>query len=230
MAEAVPWCGARTVTGDKTTAAKRKGQCMRLGRCGVRAFFLCAQFLVFLFLAACATHPLGMSDEEWDRLTPEQRLEARKQDEQNQLERQKMRREEERRREEDQLKRDAANGMIVFFNPERPYCIGGDKWYRESFDELILSMRRMAEVDRVLFYADDNIGSRHEGKLSVYADNVCVARDIDVKKRGKWHQVLVGRPARNITLRGQTGDEINIHQVKIFGGWVEGNANYLILR
>lgn len=31
----------------------------------------------FSLLTACSTHPMGMGDEEWQQLTPEQRLQAR---------------------------------------------------------------------------------------------------------------------------------------------------------
>ncbi|OIQ50889.1 hypothetical protein BerOc1_02831 [Pseudodesulfovibrio hydrargyri] len=188
------------------------------------------RFALLLLLAACATHPLGMSDEEWDRLTPEQRLEARRQDERNELERRRLRLEEERQREQAQEQRDVAEGMILSFRPERAYCMGGDKCGRDSFDELILSLQRMAAVDRVLFFADDNIGTKHDGLVSVYADDVLVARDIDVKRNGKWHQVLVGRPARNITLRAQGDDEVSVYQVKVYGSWLQDGADYLIVR
>lgn len=171
-----------------------------------------------------------MSDEEWNQLNPEQKLDARKQDEQNRLERDKIRLEERHQAEQAQLQQDVADGMILLFHPERPYCMGGDKCGRDSFNELILSLKRMAEVDRIMFYADDNIGAKHDGLVSVYADTLLVAQDIDVKKSGKWHQVLVGRPARNIALRAQNDDEVRIHQVKVYGSWIDGNANYMIVR
>lgn len=206
---------------------------MRLRPLMTRSLPLCGRLLIvlsLLFLAACASHPLGMSDEEWNRLTPEQQLDARKQDERNRLEREKLRLQEARSREEAELERDVADGMILSFRPERAYCMGGDKCGHDSFDELILSLRRMAEVDRVVFLADDNVGSRHDGRITVLADSVSVAADIDVKRHGDWHQVLVGRPARNITLRTQGDDEVRIYQVKVYGSWIEGDARYLIVR
>jgi hypothetical protein len=203
---------------------------MIVGRSPLKLSALLACCVFLLLLTACATHPLGMSDEEWNQLTPEQQLEARKQDEQNRLERERMRLEEERQRKDAQLRQDLADGMILSFNPDRAYCMGGDKCGRDSFDQLILSMQRMAEVDRVMFYADDNIGTKHDALVSVYADDVLVAQDIDVKRSGKWHQVLVARPARNITLRAQGDDEVNIHQVKVYGSWLKGDADYLIVK
>lgn len=203
---------------------------MFVGRYLPKSLLLSVLLFLVCMITACATHPLGMSDEEWSQLTPEQRLEARKQDEQNKLERERVRLEEKQQREEAQLRQDIADGMILSFHPERSYCMGGDKCGRDSFGELILSMKRMAEVDKILFLADDNIGSKRDGKVSVYADDTLVAADIDVKAYGEWLQILVGRPARNITLRAQGDDEVNIHQVKVFGSWIDGNANYLIVR
>lgn len=49
---------------------------MQVSRFG--AFFrLVTALALFVLLAACSTHPLGMGDEEWQQLSPEQRLQAR---------------------------------------------------------------------------------------------------------------------------------------------------------
>lgn len=184
---------------------------------------------LFLLLLGCATHPLGMSDEEWSQLTPEQRLEARKQDEQNRLERERLRQEERQRKEAEQREQDIAEGMILQFSPDAPYCMGGDRCPRGSFPEIILSLKQYADVDKVLFYADDNVGHKHEGKVTVLADGVPVARNIEIDRRGTWYQVLVARPARNITLRAVGDDEVNVHLVKVYGSWIE-NGRYTIVR
>jgi hypothetical protein len=189
----------------------------------------CLLLLVFA-LAGCASHPFGMSDEDWNQLTPEQKLEATKQDERNRLDRETLRRAEAQRAEEEQLQRDLAAGMIYQFSPDRAYCIGGDKCPRENFSELILSLQRLANVDRVVFCADDRIGRKHEGRISVYADDVLVAGSIDMKRKDTWYQVLVARPARNITLRAMGDDEVEIGQVKIYGSWAVGEQRYLIVK
>ncbi|WP_419786587.1 hypothetical protein [Pseudodesulfovibrio sp.] len=190
---------------------------------------ICCCICLALLLSACASHPLGISDAEWNQLTPEQKLEARKQDEQNKLEREKLRRAEQKQREEAQLKEDIAQGMVLRFSPERPYCMGGDRCPRDSFPEIILSLHRLTDVDKVLFYADDNLGHKHEGKVTVYADDLPVAQDIDIERHGKWYQVLVGRPARNITLRAIGDDEVEIYQVKVYGSQVN-DARYILIR
>lgn len=194
----------------------------------IPAIFFC--LMLALLMSACATHPLGMSDEEWNRLSAEQKFEARKLDERNRLEREKLRQEERKQREAEQLAQDVARGMILQFSPERPYCMGGDKCPQGSFDELILSLRHLAEVDRVVFFADDRIGSKHDGKVLVYADDEPVDGKIDIQRRGKWHQVLVARPVRNITLKALGDDEVNIYQVKIYGSWVKDENRYLIIK
>lgn len=48
---------------------------MRVSRFG--AFFrLGAALALFVLLTACSMHPLGMGDEEWQQLSPKQRLQA----------------------------------------------------------------------------------------------------------------------------------------------------------
>lgn len=196
-----------------------------------RFHFIALMFCLLCFLVGgCASHPLGMSDEEWSALTPEQQLEARKQDELLKIERERLRQEEVQRRKEAQLQEDIANGMIFQFLPDAPYCMGGDRCPKGSFDELILSLHKLAEVDRIVFYADDNLGSKHDGLVSVLADTVLVSEKIDIKRVGAWHQVLVARPARNITIRPIGDDEVRISQVKVFGSWATGEQHYLIVK
>jgi len=195
-------------------------------RCVLASALSCLALL--LLLLGCATHPLGMSDEEWNQLTPEQKLEARKQDEQNRLEREKLRQEERQRKEEEQRARDIADGMILEFSPDAPYCIGGDRCPRGSFPEIILSLKQYADVDKILFYADDNIGRKHEGKVTVLADGVPVARNIDIDRHGTWYQVLVARPARNITLRAVGDDEVSVRIVKVYGSWIRNGRRVIV--
>ena len=190
----------------------------------------CLSLLLALFATGCASNPLGMNDEEWAGLTAEQQLEARKEDERLRLERERLRQEEQERRKLEQLERDRAEGMILQFAPRQPYCIGGDKCPGGRQDELILSLRRLADVDKVVFYADDSIGRKHNGVIAIYADNKLVAGDIDIKRRGQWHQVLVARPARNITFRVVGDDEVEIGRVKIYGGWATDQKHYIIVK
>lgn len=190
-------------------------------------------FMFFLMLG-CSLHPLGISDEEWNQMTPAQKLEAHKQEEANRLERMRLRQQEEARRQEEQkrqeeleLQRDLANGMLMQYHPDVPRTIGGKN---NDVEELILSLQRPAYVDRVVFHADDMIGKHHEGKVSVYADGVLIKKKIHVKKRGKWHDVLVSRLARNISFRA-FDDEVHINRVKVYGSWAaQGDTQYYFFR
>jgi hypothetical protein len=199
-----------------------------------RLFRLSFVVFISLFLLGCSMHPLGISDEEWNQLTPEQKLEAHKQEEANRLERMRLRQEEEKRRQQEQkrrekleLEQDLAAGMLMQYHPEVVRVIGGKD---NDFQELILSLQRPAYVDKVVFHADDLIGRHHEGKLAVYADGVLIKDRIDIKKRGKWHQVLVARLARNISFRA-VDDEVHVNRVKVYGSWVsQGDRQYYYFR
>lgn len=77
-------------------------------------------------MLGCTTHPLGIDDKEWNQLTPEQKLEAHKQDEQNKLEQKRMSLREWNQKTEDQLQKDVNEGMIAYLLPDTRYCIGGE--------------------------------------------------------------------------------------------------------
>lgn len=181
-------------------------------------------------LTGCATHPLGMSDEEWNRLTPEQQLRARQTEEANQLKRQELRAKEEQRKKKEQARKNKAEGLLYRYHPKQAYCMGGDKCPKGNYGELILSLNRMAYVDKIEIHVDANVGRKHNGRLSVFADRVRVAHDIKLGRKGEWHQILVARKARNITLRAQGNDEVRVHVVKVYGTWAKPGKQYIIVK
>lgn len=177
--------------------------------------------LLFLFLVGCATHPLGMSDDEWTVLSPEQQFEASKEQARLDNERRLKQMENELRREELRLKgeqlqleADIANGMIA---QRKDICIGGPKCPGDEGNLYILSIGDFAYVDKITFHADDRIGRRHRAKVDVYADRTRIAKDIDIKKAGATHEVFVGTVARNIVFKAIEDDEVRFHTIKVFG-------------
>jgi len=189
-------------------------------------------FLIILLfvLSGCASHPLGLSDEEWASLTPQEKIEAQEKqasiDLENRklaIEREKLYLEQKKQQRMQEFERDVANGLIAEFNPANYVCFGGDKCRRRNdeakSDEIVISLRGLTNIDYVQIYADDRYGNKHDGVLGVYADRFKV-ESIDLEKRTKWYQAFVGRIARNLVLKAETDDEIRLFRVKVFGSKV----------
>ncbi|OEU71018.1 MAG: hypothetical protein BA863_07680 [Desulfovibrio sp. S3730MH75] len=197
----------------------------------MKSFFcLFCLFLMFSHLTACSSHPLSMPDEEWAALTPHQKMEAREKQATIDLERQKLAVEREekylehkKQQRKQVLEQDIAKGLIAEFHPENYVCFGGDKCRRrndeEKRNEIVISLRALANIDYIQIYADDRYGSKHDGVLGVNADHYRV-EIIDLSKRTKWYKVFVGRIARNIVLKAETDDEIRLFRLKVFGSKV----------
>ncbi len=192
---------------------------------------ICVVFLCLV--AACASHPLDMSDDEWTNLTPEQKMQAREKQAELDLKARELAVEQEKRRNEqrklariEQRELDVANGMIAEFYPARAACIGGDKCRPKGINEIIIPLHFLANVDAVQIYGDDRVGNKHDGVIEVMADHYRLER-IDMSKRTRWYQVFAGRRARNIVLRTVTDDEVRIYRVKVFGSRIDsGQIEY----
>lgn len=186
--------------------------------------------VLILCMAACSTHPLGFSDDEWAQLTSQQKIEAKEKQaaldlkaRELAIEREKRYYEEKRLERQREKQADVANGMIAEFYPDGYACFGGDKCRNRrdrEINEFIIPLHGLSNVDYLQIYADDRVGNKHEGLMGVSADRFKI-QSIDLSKKTKWYQVFVGRTARNIVLRAETDDEIRVFRVKVFGSRIE---------
>ena len=189
--------------------------------------------LLLVCLAGCTFHPLGMSDEEWAALSPQEKLAAREKQAEIDLKEQEMRlkREEMRQRAEEERKQrehaeDVANGLIAEVWPDQPMCIGGDLCFDRDLDEFVLPLRPLAYVERIEINMDDRVGSRHDAELEVFADNHKVKR-LDVKKNTQWHTIPVRRVAGSLAFKAVTDDEIKIYRIKVYGAQLDSNQIHI---
>ncbi|WP_319759144.1 hypothetical protein [Maridesulfovibrio sp.] len=193
-------------------------------------------FVLLMLLAACASHPLDMSDDEWGALTLQQKLEAREKQAELDLKARELAVEQEKRRNEErriarvkEREADIANGLIVEFYPAKAACIGGDKCRPRDVNEIIIPLHGLCAIDVVHIYADDRVGNRHDGVLEVMADHYRLER-VDISKRSKWYQVFAGRRARNVVLKTVTDDEVQVYWVKVFGSRIDsGQIEYRVI-
>lgn len=192
--------------------------------------------LLLIFLLGCNRNPLGMSDEEWLRLTPQEQSQARQKQIEYDLRQQQIESENrirmaeaEARRQEAQHAQDIENGLIAELSPKQPICIGGSRC-GGSESQIIIPLHALMNIDVIQFRADDAIGNKQDGVALLYADDQLIQR-IDIKKRTQWHEVFVGKTARNIVIRPETDDEIRFYTIKLFGQAINsGSVQYHIIR
>lgn len=205
-------------------------------------FPILALLIMSLLVGCIARYPLGMTEEQWLTLTPEQQHEARmKQAEIDEARRKAREAEQARKAEEErrqaelrrqqearQHEEDLKNGLLA--RHTQKVCIGGPACSGYQSNEYVMSFPQ-AYVDYVVFSADDYIGKKHGAKLSLYADNVRLVQGIDIKKKGSTHQFRIDRVATSITLKAEHEDEANIHWMKIFGrkGYGHGGGKTIII-
>jgi hypothetical protein len=94
------------------------------------------------------------------------------------------------------------------------FCFGG-KRYRNVGNAYTLRLKGSGYVSKIGFYAHDNIGRKHDAKLSVRTNSGYLARYIDVKKRGQYHEYHVRDRVRSLTFYAENDDEICIQDVRI---------------
>lgn len=189
---------------------------------------------ILLTLTACAHYPLGMSEDEWNRLSTEQQLDARKEqaalDQQRALEREKARQEKEAREAELarlQEERDIADGMVAQFGT---VCIGGSRCPNGDTKMHIYSLNQFVFVDKIVLTAHDNIGRKHGATISIHADDTLVADHVDIPRSPTSQVFFVGTVARNIVVRIQNDDEAEITRLKVFGQPVDTRSTRIIIR
>lgn len=190
-------------------------------------------FLCLLFVVGCARYPLGMSEAEWQQLTPQQQLEARQQqslldekraarNEAARLERERIAAEERRI----QYEKDVANGMIRQFSP---FCMGGSKCPGDDPQVKIFNLGGFVYVDKVVFRAKDNIGKKHNAVIAIYADNQLVVGNLDIKRRGSDHELFVGTMARNIIFKIVDDDEVKVEGLKVYGQYLDADGARILI-
>lgn len=113
-----------------------------------------------------------------------------------------------------------------YYPPEPPHypslrsfpgeCIGGEKCGRGNSLVMNFGGYRGEYVERIEFYAHDDIGDSKEGAVAVYADGRMVSSYIDILKRGSTHSVSIRDNVRTIEIRPVTDDEVKINSVTAF--------------
>lgn len=195
------------------------------------------QFAILMFaillLAGCAHYPLGMPEEEWHRLTPQQQLDARKEQAALDLERYRVR--ETARIEEAVInadkarlrhEQDIAEGMVSHFGP---VCFGGSRCPNGKSKGHVYTLGGFVFVDKIELTAHDDIGSHHEATISIAVDNRMIRRTLNIDNRGRTHTIFIGAVARNIVLKVRKNDEVVVEELKVFGERLNGdNARILI--
>ena len=101
--------------------------------------------------------------------------------------------------------------------PSAAGCIGGDEC-RKNGTRITVPLEDLPVIG-VRFYANDGIGQRAEGTLSVRIDNTTIAHLIDVHRNGKRHEIEVEN-VRGSRLVIETGkdDEVEIKHVEVMYG------------
>lgn len=175
--------------------------------------------LLTILWGCVGLYPLGMSEAEWNRLSPQQQLEAReRQAEIDERRRRERIAQQERKEREEKERRQAILDDPELLGFRENFCFGGEKCPDGNRDHRsTLYLGGLSFVDTVVFEADDNIGSRTGGKVKVYADDLVVAEGVDILRRGSRVKVRVGRMCRTITLEAETDDEVRVHWIAVRG-------------
>ncbi len=174
--------------------------------------------MMILTMLGCSHHPLGISDEQWTDMTLEEKQDAYKKEQQLEEKRLELRakaqalekEKAEQKKQENFISRDS--GAMIH---HKGGIIGGEG--RNDPQMLIVSLGKFAWVDRIDFYAHDNVRHRCEGRLNVKVDHYPIVRGLDIKKRGKKYSCFVGRKCRNIIFEAASNDEVSISDIEIFG-------------
>lgn len=93
-------------------------------------------------------------------------------------------------------------------------CIGGSKCGGRHAEARV-NLGRPRYVSRILIKANDDVGSRANASINVYADGNLVASSVDIKKDGKVRKIDVNDRIHSIVIKPATDDEAVIEWVKI---------------
>jgi|GEM_PF-3512141 len=95
-------------------------------------------------------------------------------------------------------------------------CIGGSRCGGFG-NTLVIRLGGPVHVHRIEFYADDDVGRKSDAKVDVYGDGRIIRRNINIKKRGRSHEISVNRVLHEIAFRPARNDEANIREVRVYG-------------
>ncbi len=183
----------------------------------VMKHFLIAAVIILL-MAGCSFHPLGIPDEEWEQMTIEQRHDAYIK--QQELTRKRLELEEQEKEIENQkLALERQQNGITAYSDEMLRLNGGiigGEFYGDR-EQLVISLGRFVWVDRIDFYAHDNVNRHCNGRLNIQVDHYNIVSNLDIKKRGKKYSYYIGRYCRNIVFEAASMDEVSISDIEIFG-------------
>jgi hypothetical protein len=104
-------------------------------------------------------------------------------------------------------------------------CIGGDLCGHHGW-ALELPLDPRAPVLAVRFFAHDDVGNHSRGALRVSIDGELLADHVDVRRRGRVHEIgAPGFAGRVLVLEAATDDEVVIEDVEVlYGGRPYGPA------
>ena len=101
--------------------------------------------------------------------------------------------------------------------PRAAGCIGGDECGRHG-DRITIALDD-APILGVRFFAQDGIGQRADGKLSVRIDEHVVQSFIDVKREGRRHEVDVDNVyGSRLVIEADNDDEVAIKDIEVLYG------------
>ena len=93
-------------------------------------------------------------------------------------------------------------------------CIGGQDC-RQNGRRITIALED-APLLGIRFFADDNIGRRHNGKLNVKIDNHFIANYVDVHRGGRVHELTVDRiRGDRLVIETATDDEVEVRDIEV---------------
>jgi hypothetical protein len=96
-------------------------------------------------------------------------------------------------------------------------CIGGSQC-RQNGRRITIALEN-APVVGIRFFAHDNIGRTHNGKLNVKIDNHFVASYVDIKRDGSVHEFNVDRIVGDrLVIETATDDEVEVRDIQVLYG------------
>ena len=98
-------------------------------------------------------------------------------------------------------------------------CIGGHHcpgYHRKHLQKFSIDLQDVRNIKRIQFYSHDNVGSSHKAKVSVYVDDERVAHLLNIKSRGSWHTLELGKVfGRYITFEATPHDEAVVQRIRV---------------
>lgn len=101
--------------------------------------------------------------------------------------------------------------------PRAAMCIGGDEC-RKNGKRITIALEN-APVLGVRFWAQDNIGARADGRLTVRIDDTNVAWYVDIKREGRRHEFDVDSVSGSkLVIETASDDEVDVKDIEVLYG------------